>query len=719
MKRTLSILVVIALGMMTACNKLDNNTEPEAPVVYSVNIPATIGGEPGTKAVTFDNSGATPTSNSTFEASEKVYVYNATTGKMLEGYLTPTGISADGKKCNLTGTLTGTISDGNSLTLLYNLTSYSSNPTLCTYYYGGQNGTQSGVVDGATATVTASGDFAGGILTTAATASFQSVQSMFRFKFVDETSAPITVATLHIQSTGWDIAAYYMPLAAEGSRYNTKEMTVTPSTPTSDYLYGAICIREGETPSALEFTATDASGNEYKGTKTAPSGGFKNGRYYYNTSAITLTKQAARIAPDITWTSVANNTPVTPSEYTYYVYGPYNSGTSSYDPSEFSISGTSSGYRFYMNYGATIHISGLTATYDEDRSFFYSSDGALNLDISGTNSITQKNYDLGIWVASGTLKLSGSGTLTITVKSSTTTGITGSNYTDGTSDPNALAATGYTVTRSARTDNGDGTYSWTYTVRPSFSVSSTRKVVFAPGNLQAVFAAANTSTCTWQFAPTQYSYIGNATANTAVGNNVVTTAGTVDLFGWVGASASLAAYGINNNDNNTIMYGDTANEALMSDWSVAANAANLGGHNDWRTLTIAEWGYLFETRTDASQKYGHGSVNGVKGMIILPDEWVLPAGLSFTPGNSTWANTYTTAQWAKMEANGAVFLPAAGSRNGTTVSDVDTFGYYWSSTSHEVFSGRAYYMAFYSSYLSLGYNPRRNGYSVRLVRNAE
>ena len=238
------------------------------------------------------------------------------------------------------------------------------------------------------------------------------------------------------------------------------------------------------------------------------------------------------------------------------------------------------------------------------------------------------------------------------------------------------------------------------------------QVFFAPGNLQAVYASDNTSTCTWQFASTQYSCIGNATANTAVGDNQVTTAGTVDLFGWVGANSSLAAYGINNNTY-YLNYGNTPNEALKSDWGVVANAASLGGHTDWRTLTKDEWVYVFNTRTDASQKYGHGSVNGVNGMIILPDVWVLPEGLSFTSGNSAWTNSYTIDQWGQMEENGAVFLPAAGYRNGTNVIHVGDWGNYWSTSSYD----GAYNVYFYSgSVKPQSNNYRSNGHSVRLVR---
>ena len=109
-----------------------------------------------------------------------------------------------------------------------------------------------------------------------------------------------------------------------------------------------------------------------------------------------------------------------------------------------------------------------------------------------------------------------------------------------------------------------------YTYIPSgrsgkFTINSSGdQVFFAPGNLQVVFTTANALPRTWQFAPTQYSYIGNATANTAVGNNVVTTAGTVDLFGWVGINSSLASFGINNNTT-AEDYGNISGEALKDD----------------------------------------------------------------------------------------------------------------------------------------------------------
>lgn len=467
MKKTLFLKTLmlsaatVALFGMTACSGSDDNIIGDEPITeqpgtvktYQVSIPATMPGDEQTRAVSFDGT----TSTSTFKAGEKVYVYNVTKNEVMEGYLQPSNITTDGKGCDLTGTLTGgTISNGDNLKLMYNLTSVNTNKEgdIYKYYtkfnYDGQNGTQASVLDGALATVNVS-SYTGGTLTTTAPASFQPVQSMFRFQFVDESGAPITVKTLRIQSTNLDISDYYWPLD-NNSPFGANNIMVTPLSPTSDYLYVAICIREDETPSALEFTVTDDSDNEYKGTKDAPSGGFKNGKYYYNTSAITLTKQAARIEPTITWN---NESAVSPDVYNRYnVYA-----------TEITLSGTSKGYYFWMYHGGTIHLSGLTATYDDDN-FIYSN-GDLTLDISGANSITTKNFWLAIFV-DGTLKLSGSGTLTLTVNDADGYGImaiSNYNYAEETnSDASVLAADGYTVTRSDVTNNGNGTYSVTYTV---------------------------------------------------------------------------------------------------------------------------------------------------------------------------------------------------------------------------------------------------------------
>ena len=66
------------------------------------------------------------------------------------------------------------------------------------------------------------------------------------------------------------------------------------------------------------------------------------------------------------------------------------------------------------------------------------------------------------------------------------------------------------------------------------------------------------------------------------------------------------------------------------------------------------------------------------------------------------------------EAHGVVFLPAAGNRNGTSLNNAGSNGYYWSS-SCDISSG-AYFLSFYSG--GVGPNDRSyrcSGFFVRLV----
>ena len=225
-----------------------------------------------------------------------------------------------------------------------------------------------------------------------------------------------------------------------------------------------------------------------------------------------------------------------------------------------------------------------------------------------------------------------------------------------------------------------------------FSISVSTQVYFSQGNLQY-----RASTGTWQFAANQYDCIGSANSNISSSYS-----GWIDLFGW----------GTGSNPTNST----TSSYSTFTDWG--NNAISNGGNQSglWRTLTKDEWGYLLISRTNATSLVGKATVNGVAGLIILPDNWTLPPLCSFTSGTGSafTTNTYTTSQWALMEAAGAVFLPAAGVRYGTSVSGVGSGGYYWSSTAYD--SGNALSLNFSGSGARIDYGLRGFGRSVRLVR---
>lgn len=248
-----------------------------------------------------------------------------------------------------------------------------------------------------------------------------------------------------------------------------------------------------------------------------------------------------------------------------------------------------------------------------------------------------------------------------------------------------------------------------------FSVSETKKVHFSKGNLQATTTDLGAN-WTWAFAEHQWDYIGDAAANNAInGNGIVTANGTVDLFGW---STATTYYGISNSLTNISVY-----LGSFVDWS-----ATIG--DGWHTSSIDEWVYLFYGRTDAAHLFGMGSVNGVNGTILLPDNW---AGDKFRDtengladqvdfyynenGTNFSFHTYTAEQWDTMEKAGAVFLPAAGFRR-KGVSWVGSEGKYWSSSPDDLYETYAHDVYFDSLRLiprSYG-GLRLDGHSVRLVR---
>ena len=110
-------------------------------------------------------------------------------------------------------------------------------------------------------------------------------------------------------------------------------------------------------------------------------------------------------------------------------------------------------------------------------------------------------------------------------------------------------------------------------------------------------------------------------------------------------------------------------------------------------------------------------------MVVLPDNWETPTGLTFKSGQQGWDDDYsnfqsfTAEQWSEMEKAGALFLPANGFRKGTTMDAVVGYAaYYWSST--EVNSEKAYYMFFdYMDLFPQSNFSRSRGCSVRLVKD--
>ena len=129
----------------------------------------------------------------------------------------------------------------------------------------------------------------------------------------------------------------------------------------------------------------------------------------------------------------------------------------------------------------------------------------------------------------------------------------------------------------------------------------------------------------------------------------------------------------------------------------------------WFVLSSDEWKYLFtKRRTDSGIRYAKATVNGVFGLVLLPDDWkttIYGIKDGTVISKSDWTN--------KLEANGAVFLPAAGYRFNNWEKSVGTDGYYWSSDPEDT-----PYLRFNNAMLSTSTNvfDQKYGLSVRLVK---
>lgn len=234
-----------------------------------------------------------------------------------------------------------------------------------------------------------------------------------------------------------------------------------------------------------------------------------------------------------------------------------------------------------------------------------------------------------------------------------------------------------------------------------FSVSASKQVKFAKGNLQY-----QPSTGTWRFAEHQWDYIGNDNKNVSRKYS-----GWIDLFGW------------GTGDKPTKTSKKSGDYESFNEWG--NNSISNGGGKTWHTLSMYEWRYLLFNRiTMSGVRFAKAKVNGICGIIILPDNWDKSyySLVGVNDEKSRFSNEISQSDWTSVfEACGAVFLPVAGMRgeNKDNIPEkVGVVGYYWSSTFTQFFKtipGDPHGMYFDSTNLSFCSDGGHFGYSVRLV----
>lgn len=245
-----------------------------------------------------------------------------------------------------------------------------------------------------------------------------------------------------------------------------------------------------------------------------------------------------------------------------------------------------------------------------------------------------------------------------------------------------------------------------------FAVGNNKLVAFSKGNLQY-----HPGKHRWRFPDHQYDVNpqGNSKSDYWTEDEDY-----IDLFAWAanGWSGGIKAYNPTdyyeyyNNHSAYWIAGDYKNrmtgEYANADWGIYNSIGGGGGQPGlWRTPEMEEMWYLIAHRPGSHNLIGMGTVCGVGGTILLPNNWQLPAGLSFQPmsilGGEYDDNIYDAAEWKQMEAAGAVFLCG---------------GTYWTSNTayEEDINPQKYAQTF--SGTSSGQNENRSErYCVRLLRN--
>lgn len=138
----------------------------------------------------------------------------------------------------------------------------------------------------------------------------------------------------------------------------------------------------------------------------------------------------------------------------------------------------------------------------------------------------------------------------------------------------------------------------------------------------------NTSTSKFQFAEHQYEIIGNGGANSS-------ETGIRDLFGW--GTWLDGGNPINNSEiNSDYTWDDTKKSAIGEEWV---------------TLTKDEWVYLKDHSV-----IGVAAVDGKQGLVILPDDWTLPDGVTFNSGFAdNFGADYYQGKTITLQTNGRVW----------------------------------------------------------------
>ena len=266
-------------GSLSSCSNEDPTDKMPVSGKWQISIPATIDINADTRAVKYEEGKL----KAEFRTSDNIYVIK--NGSLDSNALHP---DQNGTTANLVGKLNGTYAANDELTLLYN-TKDDGTFSFAEQIGGHMENGELDSFDYAIAKVKVNSATDGTIETTPAT--FQSLQSMYKFTFVDSAGNPVKVTKLLVSTANND-------LITSGSFLSTPNKT--NGSVITDVASGVDAIPSDEVWVALSkasnsadtfiFDVLDIENDAYMGTLDVESNVIQNGKFY--TATITLTKQS-------------------------------------------------------------------------------------------------------------------------------------------------------------------------------------------------------------------------------------------------------------------------------------------------------------------------------------------------------------------------------------------------------------------------------------------
>lgn len=482
MKKIFYLIVILALGI-TACtkNEIQNTAEePVAPVataateasVYHFSIPASIGSEAETKALTIGES----TITSTFGTTDCIYVHNVTRDAwslvlpdpnypyLNWGYLQPSEISVDGKNCTLTGDLSfltynagtssweecTTVADDDTYDLYYQAKAYYDGSLYLSYLLNADWQSPNGLIDNISGFDYAIAknvkmSLSGNTLTLDGTTSFVNYGSMFRQRLTfvpganpgegSDNPANITNFTISTEHNTMIVEDMILnkDAALIGKTLRTRiDLSLDPYSSNTSVIdankdiYFALAfdntaLQDGD---KLTFKAVDDQYNIYTGSKTIPAGGLQNGKYYYGDVTLTyqyngfptITRGDGGVVP------VAADQGAAP--FDYITIQPNTEGDPDpVPPIDMTITGNSEGFRFNIYYAGTVTLAGNGTAYSGSKNGPFINNSSYNKTVTiildSDYAISCPNYYYAIGPDSSTNNITikttgGTHTLTLT-----------------------------------------------------------------------------------------------------------------------------------------------------------------------------------------------------------------------------------------------------------------------------------------------------------------